>query len=357
MSPHSDRIQSAQTNISTNTALLISDPLDIFYLTGFICLTPEEREAFLLLTSKKAFLLLSSFSTPPQVHNLQVHVGGLERYLRENLKAFCGENQLTSITLDGNSLRLSEYEFFKSILSNEVSLTSTKDSPLKTQKMVKDSYEIEATTKANTITHNALNTTFSQLKAGMTELDVQEMLENEMRKFGVTEFAFPTIVCFGNHSALPHHQPDDTKLTENMPILIDCGAKWQKYCADVTRTIWFGNQVDPEFANIENTVKEAYDQTFSALKNRKDSISAANLDKVARDHITSVGYGPQFIHTTGHGVGLYIHEQPSLNQNNPTQLKPDMIITIEPGIYLDGKFGYRFENSILITQNGAKELL
>lgn len=359
---HFLRIQKSQKEISPSSALLVSDPLDIYYLTGFICLTPEEREAYVLLTHDTAYLFLSSFSTPTEVEGLQVHIGGVERVLREKLPIFCEELKLNKVLIDGNSLRFNEYEFIKSLLPSQVKIIAANESTIATQRIIKDRTEIESITKANAITHAALNTVFTRLEVGMTETEVQKKLEKAMRDLGVTEFAFPTIVCFGKSSALPHHQPDDTKLTPNQPILIDCGAKWQKYCADVTRTVWFGDNPEPQFIEIENIVKTAYDKTLSALKNRKgilskEKLTAAHLDKIARDHINKSGYGQNFIHTTGHGVGLYIHEQPSLNQRNMTDIKPGMIITIEPGIYLEEKFGYRFENSILVTEDSAEELL
>lgn len=359
---HAQRIRTAQSELASHTALLISDPLDIFYLSDFICLTPEEREAYLVLTHQSAHLFLSSFSTPTHVDGLQIHIGGVERVLKEVLPKLCEELELNQVFVDGNSLRFNEYEFVKSILPTSAKIIPTKESKLTTQRMIKDDLEIEAISKANSITHASLSTIFTQFKVGMTELDVQHLLEKEMRSLGVTDFAFPTIVCFGKASALPHHQPDNTQLTKNTPILIDCGVKWQKYCADVTRTIWFGDRPDPEFLKLEKTVKTAYDLTFSALKKHSqlrssEELSPAQLDKIARDHISQAQYGQYFIHTTGHGVGLYIHEQPSLNQRNLTSIKPGMVITIEPGIYLENKFGYRFENSILVTEKGAKELL
>ncbi|MEO8581826.1 MAG: M24 family metallopeptidase [Patescibacteria group bacterium] len=357
---HITRIRSVQKTLSSSSALLISDPLEIFYLTDFTCLTPEEREAYVFITKQSTHLFLSSFSTPTELEGMHVHVGSMSTQLKELLPKLCLDSQITSIQFDGNSLRYNEYQLLKPFFPTTVSLTASQDSPLSNERMVKNSREIEAISKANAITHSSLNTIFTQLKVGMTEVDVQQLLEQEMRKLGVTEFAFPTIVCFGDHTALPHHQPGNRELKDNHPVLIDCGAKWQKYCADVTRTSWFGTQPDPEFTEIEEVVKEAYKKTFAKLTNLDQKTSttlAANLDLIARSHISAAGFGPDFIHTTGHGVGLYIHEQPSLNQRNQTELKPGMIITIEPGIYLENKFGYRFENSILITEKSAKELL
>lgn len=397
---YSTRLTTTQSNLHAHTALLISDPLDILYLTGFICLTPQEREAYVLVTQNTSYLFLSAFSAPVNVSSLQVIIGGIERQLSAQLVNISQQQQVSTISVDGNSLRYNEFQFLHSLLPSSITITSTKESPLTQQKMIKDDFEIAAITKANAITHQVLNNLPGQLKAGMTELDVQELIESGMRSKGVKEFAFPTIVCFGAATALPHHQPEDTQLTQNMAVLIDCGAKWNGYCADVTRSFWFGDTPDPKYTQIETIVKEAYEKTMNVLKSCSKQIesshnpqssfqqpnntntqplqaawqqsqtptkqpsnqttlqlTAAQLDLAARDYINASGFGQYFIHTTGHGVGLYIHESPSLNQRNDTTLQAGMVITIEPGIYLPDQFGYRFENSVLVAEDGAKELL
>ncbi len=422
---YSTRLTTTQSHLPAHTALLISDPLDILYLTGFICLTPQEREAYVLVTQNTSYLFLSAFSAPVNVSGLQVVIGGIERQLSAQLVNISQQQQVSTISVDGNSLRYNEFQFLHSLLPSSITITSSKESPLTQQKMIKDAVEIENLTKANAITHQVLINLPELLKAGMTELDVQELIESGMRSKGVKEFAFPTIVCFGAATALPHHQPEDTQLTQNMAVLIDCGAKWNGYCADVTRSFWFGDTPDPKYTQIETIVKEAYEKTMDALKSRSKQIEsshnpqssfqqhnhppcpavasceggttqplqvdrlqsqtptkqpsnpprrragppagevgpttqqlqASQLDLTARDYINASGFGQYFIHTTGHGVGLYIHESPSLNQRNDTVLQAGMVITIEPGIYLPDQFGYRFENSVLITTDGVSELL
>jgi Xaa-Pro aminopeptidase len=348
--PQAQRIQFAQASIPSHTALFLSDPLDILYLTDFLCLTPEEREAYVFLTNQSAILFLSSFSTPPQINGLQVQVGGIERLLKEQLRTLCNSDSVSSISVDGNSLRLNEYELLKSILPESISIKNSPTPPLQEQRMMKDEIEIEYISQANHLTHLAIEFTLRHLHEGMTELEVQEIFENQLKKMEVKEFAFPTIIAFGDHTALPHHQPTTRKLTPNTAVLIDCGAKWHGYCADVTRTMWFGDSPDPEFQKIEATVKQAYALTVKGLTS--SDRKATTADNLARDYITTQGYGREFIHTTGHGVGLYIHEQPSLNPRNETPLQENMIITVEPGIYLPGKFGVRIEDMGRVTKTG-----
>lgn len=353
------RLHKAKSQIEPEAAYLISDPLDIFYLTNFLCLTPEEREAFLFLTHQSAILFLSSFSASVDIPGLQTCTGGIEKIITQELPQVLQSQKITVVTIDGNATRVNEYQFFKKLLSRSVRLQIAKRSPVANERIVKDVEEVELLRKANALTHRALKKTFARLKVGMTEIDVQDFFENELRKLGIKQFSFPTIVCFGDHSALPHHQPTERKLIKNQAVLIDCGGKWQGYRADVTRTIWFGPHPSPEFKNIETVVNQAYTKVVQYITHRTPAtvFTAAVLDQIARDHISAAGFGPEFIHTTGHGVGLYIHEQPSLNLRNETFLEPNMVITIEPGIYLDGQFGYRFENSVVITDTGLAELL
>lgn len=195
-----------------------------------------------------------------------------------------------------------------------------------------------------------------ELKEGITEIEVKKRISNLFELNNILDLAFPIIVAFGPNSALPHHQPGEKILQNNMTVLIDIGAKVSDYCADMTRTIWFGKQKSERFIEIESIVLQAYKEVINKMDDRKTSIKANDLDNAARTYIVSKGYGNQFIHTTGHGLGLSIHEPPSISWSNQTNIEPNMIITIEPGIYLNDEFGYRYENTVLVTKDGTKEL-
>jgi Xaa-Pro aminopeptidase len=195
----------------------------------------------------------------------------------------------------------------------------------------------------------------------MSELQIARQLEIAMLEAGSTGPAFPTIVAIGEHGALPHHQPTDRVLQPDEPILIDFGATYQGYRSDITRTVWIGDQVSDAFTKYEQLVRQAYTASLALLSHPTESTpftppTAGMLDQAARQVIATAGYGAEFIHTTGHGVGLDIHEQPSLYQGQPTPITPGMVITIEPGIYLTGTMGYRYENTILVTETGYTEL-
>jgi len=363
----STRINSLQNTLSQTQSYLISNQYDLYYLTGFETLTPDEREAFLVITQTQAHLFLSSFSENEPIEDITQHQGSIVQNIQHELPDIFKKHQLEQLFFDPQSLFFSEHAFFQKSMTSSQFEPWTKN-PVMNLRLIKDNTEIESITKANHVTHQALKTTLADLQVGMSETRVRQMFEQACRQQGVEQFAFPTIVAFGDHTALPHHQPASSRqLMLNEPVLIDCGAKWGHYCADVTRTVWFGDRQSEEFLKIENIIQEAYDQATSSLilrpqpegqlSNQQTTITASHVDQAARDVITKAGFARQFIHTTGHGVGLYIHESPSLNWKNEEPLAPGMVITIEPGIYLEGKFGYRFENSVLLNQDTVQELL
>lgn len=353
----STRIVLLQQQIPNHTALLVSDPAHLFYLTGIPQLNPEEKEGFLIASANQALCILTPFAPNPSIKTLPIQTLSSQTPLSQILQQWCLEQKIDKIQLDASTLFLAEYEILKKNLT-DLSLESISNDPIDTLRMSKSSEELEHIKKANTLTHRALQTVQKKLTVGMTEKQIKVLLENYLREHEVDQMAFPTIVAFGEHSAKPHHQPTERKLKENEPVLIDIGAKWKGYCADVTRTWWFGEKPSQQFSEIEKIIHRAYSSTLQRCNLATyQPLIARDLDNIARSIISDAGFGQQFIHTTGHGVGIIIHEPPSLNWKNDLQLPNNCVITIEPGIYIDGKFGYRFENSIALTQQGAKELL
>jgi len=164
--------------------------------------------------------------------------------------------------------------------------------------------------------------------------------------------AFSPIVAFGPHSAEPHHVNSRRRLAKNDTALLDIGCVYQGYCSDLTRTFFLGKICELQ-KQIYSLVSEA--QTL-AVKGIRSGRKASDIDGIARSVISRRGYGPQFIHSTGHGVGIDIHEPPRISNKDNTVLKPGMVITVEPGIYLPGKFGVRIEDTVLVTHKGNEVL-
>ena len=190
-------------------------------------------------------------------------------------------------------------------------------------------------------------------KPGMTEKDLQRVIRAWMNALGDGE-AFETIVCAGANAAECHHVPDDTVWRKGEPLLVDMGVKLDGVCSDMTRCLRpRGRAADPEYDRVYGIVLEA---NRAAIAAAKPGMTAGALDKVARDIISKAGYGKAFGHSLGHGVGYEIHELPTARPDDRTVLEPGMLVTIEPGVYLEGRLGVRIEDLVLITTTGCKVL-
>lgn len=190
-----------------------------------------------------------------------------------------------------------------------------------------------------------------KFRPGMTERDMARVIKHLMIDLGDGE-AFPTIVCIGKNAAECHHMPDDTAWDGKKPILVDMGVKLDGYCSDMTRNI-LPKKPTKLYCEVYNLVLEANERAIAAAK---PGITCEELDALARDFLKKNGYGKAFGHALGHGVGLEIHEEPTLRKGKKLSLYPGMVVTIEPGVYLEGKLGVRIEDLILITKTGCEVL-
>lgn len=340
--------------LSQNQAWLISQPSHIRYLSGFETLVPEEREVLILLTHDQAFVIKHSFSPfINQNGKFEVLNGTSPEQLADHVRLVTDQKGIDKLFYDPSTLTVAEYKQLTQI--DALKLEKEHQEAIWQLRQIKNQTEIAKIRQAGLITVQSVKKVRRQLKVGMTELDVKKLLMAEFINQDADE-AFPTIVAFGPHGALPHHQPSGkTKLKPETPVLIDCGARYQGYRADMTRSFWFGQKPTPKFQQIEKLVKHAYQVALDTLAT-KTNLTAQNIDEAARNTIKQAGFGHNFIHTTGHGVGLDIHEPPSISWRNKQLIKPGMVITIEPGIYLPGKFGYRHENTVAVIANKAQEL-
>ena len=215
-------------------------------------------------------------------------------------------------------------------------------------RQIKDAEEIAKMQKAQDITDKAFAHILKVINRDMTELDVAVELEYAMRKNGAGAFAFDTISVSGDASALPHGTPRNVKLREGF-LTMDFGAKFDGYCSDMTRTIVIG-KADSEIKKIYNTVLSAQ---LAAIDYLRAGADCGEADKIARD-IINVDYDGKFGHSLGHSVGLFIHEKPGLSVRGfGRKLRVGEILTVEPGIYIFGKYGCRIEDMVAITDDGV----
>ena len=190
------------------------------------------------------------------------------------------------------------------------------------------------------------------VKAGMTERQVAEFIDARFRAHGCEGPSFTTIVSFGANAADPHHEPDDTVLKEGDCVLFDMGCVKDRYCSDMTRT-WFCGQPTEKQAAVHDLVRRANEAAEALIK---PGVKLCDLDAAARDLITEAGYGEYFNHRLGHFIGQTDHEKGDVSSANRTEVRPGMIFSIEPGVYLPGEFGVRVEDLVLVTETGCEVL-
>ena len=190
------------------------------------------------------------------------------------------------------------------------------------------------------------------ITAGMTEREVAWRMEMAMRDFGADGISFDTIVASGPNGAMAHHRPSDRMIQEGEPIVIDMGAIVDGYCSDITRTVVVG-EPDETFNKIYDIVLGAQ---LTAINMVKPGMTGEDCDDLSRAVIAEAGYGDNFGHSLGHGVGLAVHENPRVSPRSPDKLEPNMVFTVEPGIYLTGWGGIRIEDIVVLGDDGAKVL-
>lgn len=219
-------------------------------------------------------------------------------------------------------------------------------------RQIKDQSEIGYTLGAVRVAQQAFERVLKLIKVGMREREIAAYLDFVMRDLGADGSAFETIVAIGPNSSLPHHLPGDRRVQMGSHILLDWGARVRGYVSDLTRVVWVGSIPD-QLARIHRVVEAAHDKAIAAVK---PGVTAGAIDQVARSHIKKAGFEKQFSHSTGHGIGLQIHEGPGLRRQAKEKLRPGMIVTIEPGIYLPGVGGVRLEDDVLVTEKGREVL-
>ena len=219
-------------------------------------------------------------------------------------------------------------------------------------RVIKDSSELSLLREALRITESSLTRVVEDIRPGLREYEIAGMLEGLMRTNGADGYAFETIVASGRNAAFPHAVPTKKTVVEGDPIVIDMGARYGGYCADMTRTPVIG-EPEKELKKIIEAVDEAVNTATDLVA---PGVKVSEVDAAARDVLRKNGYGKYFIHSLGHGVGIEVHEKPRVAQGVDEVLKEGMVITIEPGVYIYGKYGVRIENMVVVTKEGHEVL-
>ena len=219
---------------------------------------------------------------------------------------------------------------------------------------VKEEYELENIKQACNIADRAFEALLELIKEGMSENDLAALLEYLMRKFGASGTSFDTIVAFGENSSIPHHETGMRKLAYGDIILIDFGCKYGGYCSDCTRTLLFGDD------NKHTEFKASYEKVLEAHMLVKEKVTCGmtgkEADAVARDYLDKYGLGKFFTHSLGHGIGINVHEHPFISPKSDNKLLNGMVFSDEPGVYLEGEYGIRIEDSVMLEKGKVVSL-
>jgi Xaa-Pro aminopeptidase len=214
----------------------------------------------------------------------------------------------------------------------------------------KDEGELEAIAEAARLADEVYEWTFERGVVGRAEREIMLAAHQRMRELGAEDPSFPAIVASGENSPLPHHDSSEREVRAGELLLIDMGAIVDGYCSDCTRTVATG-EVDDEMREVYELVRSAQKKGLEAIR---AGVGGREADSVAREPIAAAGYGDNFGHGLGHGVGLEVHEAPRLSQRSDETLQPGDVVTVEPGIYLPGRFGIRIEDLVTVTQDGCR---
>ena len=334
-------------------ALMVLNEENRKYLSGFNAEDSSFVEtAGVLFISHNALILAtdSRFTTQAEQEAPLYKTLTYKKSFIKNINEIVKELKIKRLGFEANRLSVFQYEEIKKEIK-EIEFIKT-ENLTENLRAIKNSAEIEKIKRAIQISETSFREIEPFLTEGESEKKVAWEFEKRVREKG-GQLAFPTIVAFGENASMPHYLSSNTKISKKtLPLLFDFGVKFNEYCSDTTRTLTL-NKNSSTFKKIYNTVLTAQKKAIDAIASGK---KASEIDKVARDYISSKGYGDNFLHSLGHGVGLAVHEQPTISSLNNSILKENMIITIEPGIYIKNWGGIRIEDIVLVKKNGAEVL-
>lgn len=339
------RLKQIRNNLAKEKldGVFVSSVANITYLTGYSNFSKDEREAYLIIGDDFQYIITDGryteaikkgvphFTLFERSH--QTPTEKLFKSLKKNIKV---------LGIEEDNLTVSEHK--------EIRKHFRKTKHFKVSRSIKNSAEIEKIEKACQIGDLAFKYILKKIKVGVTEEEIALELEKFVRD-KKAKISFPPIVAIGANSAVPHHQTGQTKLEKGQIILLDFGVKWENYCSDMTRTVFFG-EATQKYRTIYEVVLEAQKKAAESIN---ISVKAAQVDKIARDYIKSKGY-PNLPHSLGHGIGLEVHEHPYLSEKSTEMLKEGMVFSIEPGIYIPDFGGVRIEDLFVYEEGKLRQI-
>ena len=327
-------------------ALLITNPKDYFYLTGF-----TGEDSAVLLTGRGVHVITDGRFVEVVKTECPWAKASIRRgQLHAEIGIVCRTERLKSLAIQSDHLTVDDH----AEISQLAKIRKLRSAPAIVAGMRKLKQPAELTTmrRAIRIAEEAFVATRKSIRIGQTELEMAARLEYEMKKRGASGPAFPTICAEGRSAALPHAHPGQRRVRTGSAILFDWGARVNGYCSDLTRMVFVGS-MPRKIAEVYEIVLEAQQRAIAAIRPGR---RMCDIDAVARTVIADANYGEEFSHGLGHGLGLDVHEPPSVSWRSKEKLEAGMVVTIEPGVYLPGVGGVRIEYDVLVTASGHRVL-
>ncbi len=326
-------------------ALLVTEVHNVTYLTGF-----TGDSSFLLLT-KDDELILSDKRYTTQLEeecpDLKFEVRGPDVKILEHLGKVAKRMKLGSMAFESHVVTHAVVGAMEKQLPKTELVPTTE--LVEQLRMIKDKDEIQTIRDAVQCAERAFDVIRASLRPDLTEKQVADQMESEIRLFGGECTSFPPIIAVGPRAALPHARPGRPKIGEDDFVLIDWGARFDGYASDLTRVLVTG-KISAKLRKVHAVVKAAQEKAIAKIRH---GVKMNVVDAAARGHITKSGFGKQFGHGLGHGIGLQIHESPRMGPKEDAELKAGMVVTVEPGVYIPGWGGVRLEDDVLVTRTGA----
>jgi Xaa-Pro aminopeptidase len=346
MLPRRDKIL-ARLKQENLDGLLVSSAANISYLVN-----ARSRDAYLLVSPKEAVYFTDSrYTLEAEKFLKNISLIKTNGSVFKSIADHSLKLGLRRLGFEGRFLPYAEYRKIKERLKGKAVLVST-HGLIEELRQIKEPQELAKIREAVAITAKAVKFLPKILSAGRREIEIAAELERFIRFAGASGAAFEIIVAAGANSCLPHHIPGGKRLQNNQPVLVDFGVDYAGYKSDLTRVFFLG-----KINSLERKIYQlVLDAQLRALKEIKAEVAAKEIDAAGRGFIASEGYGEFFGHNLGHGIGLEIHEQPTIGRNEEVKLSAGMVFTVEPAIYLPKKFGIRIEDMVVVSEKGCEVL-
>ena len=332
---------------STVDAALITEDVNRRYFTGM-----KSSAGTVLVTREKAYLIIDFRyieKARKTVHDAEVI---MQEKLYEQINAILSKHGAKTLAIESRSVTVSQLNSFRKSITAEIDDSDALSIAIDALRIVKTQDEIDKIIKAQRIAEAAFEDVLNFIKPGVTEREVGLHLDYYMLSHGAEALSFDTIAVSGPNTSLCHGVPTDRPVKEGEFVLMDYGATYDGYHSDMTRTVCVGKPTE----KMEEVYAIVLDAQLKALAAIKPGALGSDIDGIARKVITDAGYGDAFGHSLGHGVGMNIHETPNAGPSSKHVFRENMIVTVEPGIYLPDEFGVRIEDFVIIRENGCENM-